>query len=267
MSGRFCALFGLIVASIAQSATAAPLQPNSKWHVDYDEAQCTATRNYGTDDKPLLLVLKPSPYGGSIRLLLISAGASTEPARQLEASVQFDGQPRIETTALKYSGGQRTVRSINLPMADVKAQQNAKTISIASAGSDYSFALSDVPPLLGALEKCRVALLEFWKADRTDRIRQEARPLRRLADLYSPRDYPRAAVRDDNQGTVSLSLLVDATGKVMDCSIDSSTGAARLDQMSCYILQNRATFRPALDKDGKPARSIYNQRISWKIRR
>jgi TonB family protein len=257
----------VIAATSTPASAAEPLQPTSKWNVDYDTAQCTAARNYGTEDKPLLLILKPSPFGGVMRLLVVRKGRFSWPATEIRATLRFDEQAPSKANALKFSSEDKrlTVYSVNLPMEDFKARQLAKSISLTTDGLDVTFALDFVPALLKELEKCRADLLEMYNSDQS-RAGQVATPIKPLAKIYSPGDYPTDAVRKEDQGTVDLSLLIDETGKVVDCSVHSTAGVATLDTMSCYVIQQRAKFRPAIGTDGKPVRSVFFQRIRWEFR-
>lgn len=203
-----------------------------------------------------------------MRLLVVRKGGFSSLAQELDAWVQFDGEARMPMKALKFSSIDRkmTIYSVNLPMEEFQARQLAKSVSIQADGSHRTFALEFIPPLLKELEKCRADLLQIYNADRS-KIREGARPVKPLSEIYSPEDYPSAALQKEDQGTVAISLLVDETGKVVDCSVDSSAGVATLDTMSCYLIQERAKFTPAIGIDGKPHRSTFNQRIKWRLRR
>ena len=72
MIGRVTAL-AAVFANTAASA-AEPLQPTAKWVVNFDAAQCVASRNYGTADKPLFLVLKAPPIGDVLQIGIIRNG-------------------------------------------------------------------------------------------------------------------------------------------------------------------------------------------------
>lgn len=255
-----------LVAISTGSPAAEPLQPTSKWNVDYDVAQCTAARNYGTEESPLLLILKPSPFGGIMRVLVLRKGAYSKYARPIKAWVQFDDQAEIRAGALKYGSKDRkfTIYSANLPIEEVNAHHLAKSLSLTAEGTSRTFKLDSVPVLLKELEKCRVDLLRMYNADGS-RIRQEAMAVKPLQQIYSPEDYPSDAMQGENQGTSAISLLIDETGKVVDCSVNGSAGTATLDLMSCYIIQERASFKPAIGTDGKPARSLWTQRITWRL--
>ncbi len=256
-----------LIAAVPIAASAEPLQPTSKWNVDYGVAQCTAARNYGTESEPLYVIMKPSPFGGVMRLLFARKGEFLSPASEQYASLRFDDQPAMKVKALKFSSPDRklTVYSVNLPTEKFRVRHAAKAVGITTKGLDERFALDSIAPLLNELERCRTDLLQLYNADRL-KIREIAQPVEPLSSLYSAEDYPSDALSRYGQGKVEFSLLVDETGKVQDCSVDTSAGDATLDTMSCYVIQERAKFRPAVSMDGMPVKSIYNQQILWEIR-
>ena len=81
-------------------AGAEPRQPTGPWHVDYDTAQCVAMRNYGTEAKPLKFVLKPSPNGSVMRILVIRKGSAE--VEQAPATLRF-GAKQLKTNLLGMS--------------------------------------------------------------------------------------------------------------------------------------------------------------------
>lgn len=78
-------------------------------------------------------------------------------------------------------------------------------------------------------------------------------------------DYPAAAIRAYEYGTVGFKLNVDATGKVTGCTIIASSGSALLDSTACRVLSARARFEPAVDQQGKAIPSIYQNRFRWEL--
>jgi TonB family protein len=260
-------LAAVLIAAVSSAAPAeVPLQPTSKWNVDYDVAQCTASRNYGTEAEPLALILKPSPFGRVMRVLVVKEGRVLGAANEVQASVQFDNLPSVRTDAMRSSSKDRnlTVYSFNMPMDRFKAGQDARTITVSARGLSKTFAVSSIPALLTELEKCRLNLLEHYNASGSG-IRNPATPLNPLTSIFSAEDYPMTALTGSDQGRVNVSVLVDEKGQVRDCSIDGSAGAATLDAISCYLIQKRASFNPATGADGKPVRSVYVQRVNWRI--
>lgn len=87
-----------------------------------------------------------------------------------------------------------------------------------------------------------------------------------LRTLFSADDYPAAAARLGEQGTVQVELAVNESGKVTHCTIIQSSGHPSLDNATCVILQRRARFIPAQDVDGRsvPDR-VTTPPITWRL--
>ena len=86
-----------------------------------------------------------------------------------------------------------------------------------------------------------------------------------LPALFSADDYPQAALRRSEQGTVAFTLSIDRRGRVERCDIATSSGSDDLDRATCSILQRRARFTPARDADGRAVADITNGRIRWQL--
>ena len=83
--------------------------------------------------------------------------------------------------------------------------------------------------------------------------------------LPSHDDYPADAQRNDEQGTVGVSLSIGTDGRVSGCSVTSSSGSRSLDNATCRILRSRARFTPAKLSNGQATTDTYNQRITWRL--
>jgi TonB family protein len=81
----------------------------------------------------------------------------------------------------------------------------------------------------------------------------------------SDQDYPAAAIRAGESGTVAIRLDVDAQGRVTGCTVTASSGSATLDSTTCRIMQTRGHFRPARDGGGKEVASTWSTRITWRL--
>jgi TonB family protein len=79
-------------------------------------------------------------------------------------------------------------------------------------------------------------------------------------------DYPEAAARAGQQGTVAWELAVDAGGGVTGCTITAGSGSAVLDAETCRLLMGRARFLPARDGSGAPEASTARGRMTWRLR-
>jgi protein TonB len=86
-----------------------------------------------------------------------------------------------------------------------------------------------------------------------------------LVSLISSDDYPNAALRNEEQGVVTVALDIDPKGNVSACTVTGSSGSDSLDTTTCRLMIERAHFTPAHDRRGRPVRDTYSQTITWRI--
>jgi TonB family protein len=262
MIGLFLAL-----AAVADAPTPEIRQPTGKWVVDFDLAQCTATRNYGTAKDPLYLVLKQPPLGDVIQLALVQRHTNPDP-EQLNGQVTFDAHhpSSVSVLAFRRTGSKLRSNLINLSSDQFAEAKLATTIRVKIGRTDERLALTDFGKLLKVMDECVVDLRKVWHAmpDGDSQLTQRAQA--DLQRLFDARDYPIQAARGGMSGTVAVVMLVDERGRVADCTFVGTSGAAVLDAQTCAILKERAKFTPAVGTDGKPAKDAFIQRITWLLR-
>lgn len=78
-------------------------------------------------------------------------------------------------------------------------------------------------------------------------------------------DYPPAALRAHEQGTVAMELTIDPTGRVEKCTVSSSSGSAILDAASCSLVQRRGRYTPATNSSGAPTQSMDKVTFRWSL--
>ena len=67
------------------------------------------------------------------------------------------------------------------------------------------------------------------------------------------RDYPDEVSRYwPRGGAVFIAVRVLPNGRATDCKINRSIGIPAIDQWTCKLVEERATFRPATDASGRP---------------
>jgi len=266
-------LLTMIGASTAAATTAIaaeePRKPTARWIVNYDDAQCVATRNYGTEDKPLILAFKPSAMGSVMRIMMIRKGSAAE-AEQRPAILQFGEGPPIAVNALAYGDRQtrQFMASMNVPMTTFTANRRAAALKVKGGTFDERLAVPGLVGIAAAFDDCLANLRQVWNVGGVpaSRLKEPARPLQPLGNLFRSASYPIRAIQEQNTGSVSVTMLIDEAGKVRDCMVEETSGYPTLDTMSCYMISEHAKFAPAVGLDGKPAKSASFQRISWKIR-
>jgi TonB family protein len=264
----------LVSATFAAAAPPAAMlrSPTANWVVDFDESQCIASRNYGTSAEPWLLGLKAPLRGDVMQVMVVRPGVGAAFSDQHITVMTLDNAQVLRTSALSLSIPEKKQHLLRMILSSDQFDRFAKAsaVSIDVRGQlRQTIALKDMPALTKVMADCVAGLRKHWNAGLTagtpsPSLRQEATG--DLRGLFSSKDYPDVGILDDSQGSSSVVLLVDETGKVADCTITASSGSAALDGQACYAITTRAKFKPAIGVDGKPAKSVFLQQISWRMR-
>ncbi|MFZ6692860.1 energy transducer TonB [Undibacterium sp. SXout20W] len=78
-----------------------------------------------------------------------------------------------------------------------------------------------------------------------------------------PPKYPKAALMNEETGTVGMGFLVGADGKVVESKVEKSSGSKSLDKAALTAL-SQCKFKPGT-KDGKPDQSWAKVDFVWKL--
>jgi len=261
-----CLIAGLALLSSPASAEPELLKPTGKWVIDYDASQCMATRAYGSEAKPLYLVIKPSPTSNVVQLALVRNGFQ-QTAIQTEATIRMEGQPAAKVTLLEYGVQKKLVKLVNLSQEQAAALGTNGALRLDYRGARIRLDTGPLARVMKELADCRVDLREYWNAteQRQSVLRQHVTLAVPVNRLFSSGDYPAQAIRERDSGTTSVVVLVDEKGAVADCMIDETSGIATLDAMTCIVIRERAKFQPAIGADGKPVRGAFTQRVRWEM--
>lgn len=76
-------------------------------------------------------------------------------------------------------------------------------------------------------------------------------------------DYPKASLMNEEQGTVSMSFLVNADGSVAESKLDKTSGFKNLDKAALKSIAG-CKFKPGT-KDGAPAQTWTKVDYAWKL--
>ena len=77
--------------------------------------------------------------------------------------------------------------------------------------------------------------------------------------------YPPRALAAGEQGLVRFRAEVDAKGNVLACKVIGGSGFQRLDNETCDLIVNHATFKPTLDTAGKAREAVHEGIVNWRI--
>jgi len=92
-----------------------------------------------------------------------------------------------------------------------------------------------------------------------------AAPERNWRNWITTDDYPTAALRQEIQGTVIISVVIGTDGRVRSCLVTQSSGSKLLDDATCRLYTQRARFTPARDADGHAIAAQRTDRYRWQI--
>lgn len=264
----YVALTSAAVVLSCAAAFAEPLHATGKWDLDYGQTECTASRPYGTPADPITLAIRQSPNGESYEILVARRYRVSEPATEEQGSVDFGNGP-IKAWALFYQTAGKTldVHQLRISAAEMAQARSANSIALHISGSsDYLFEVALMPQLLDGLQACTRDLKRYWNMDggKAGAIAKASRG--DLRSIFSADDYPWEAISWGQEGKGDYLLLIDERGKVAGCQVLTPTSVPILDAMGCVVIEQRAKFTPAEDKDGKPVRSTYvTPPIKWEL--
>ena len=112
--------------------------------------------------------------------------------------------------------------------------------------------------MFSALIGLALAATNFSTAD-------EIRPVQSKNGEFIFRQYPPRARAAGEQGTVKFRAEVDAKGNVMSCKVVGSSGYRRLDDETCEMIIDHATFKPTLDGEGRAREAIHDGLVNWRL--
>lgn len=76
-------------------------------------------------------------------------------------------------------------------------------------------------------------------------------------------EYPKTALMNEEQGTVSMMFLVSADGKVLESKLDKTSGFKSLDKAAISAV-SACKFKPG-SKDGKPDTTWTKVEYNWSL--
>jgi TonB family protein len=249
-------------------ASARTLQAVGPWDLDYGQAQCIASRDYGDAAKPTTLAIRQSPNGETYEILLARRSPAPDFAEELQGSVDF-GRGPIKAWLLHYrtKTGKLDIYQFRISAAEMAQARSAAAVTLHLEGMpDLAFELALMPQLLDGLGTCTADLKRYWNADgeKNGLIIKPARG--DLRDVFRSDDYPAEALNRGQEGRAQYLLLVDEKGKVAGCQVLLASGVPVLDAMGCAVIQTRARFTPAFDRTGKPVRSmVVTPPVQWQF--
>lgn len=258
-SGRvFVALAALSLCT--SPSTARVVQPTGKWVIDYATTQCTASREFGGPDSPVIFGIIPMPNEQGYELIIAAKGFGADPAVEMSGLFGFGGFAEEPTKiwVINFKAGTKlSGYRFHLTAQQIDKARSASSIWVRVPTNKFNVTipLNSVGNVLQALHSCLVDLQQYWNSNGEKIGRIAVPPKGDLRSIFTGSDYPQEALERNQEGGAQYLLLVDETGKVAGCHLIQPSAIPAIDIMGCQVIKERAKFRPALDKQGKPTRS------------
>lgn len=273
---RILATFFFICGPLSLASTARAQQPSAQspqWIADWGERRCALMRSV-PGDPPLTFSLRIIPGNPFPELLLVNPAWRQDP---------FPGTMPVRLVLLP--GGEQVVGQGSVSHLEETGPRVLEVNEIPADFSDKLSAASAISIRIGrrelarvptpqaaaavhALRECNDALLRAWGVDPAAiaALRNCPRPTM-TGRWFSSEDYPRTALRSATSGLVTFRYSVAADGRVTDCAIVASSGNSDLDATTCRLFRRRATFLPAIGRDGQPTAATMVMSVTWIVPR
>lgn len=279
---KFAVILAIFTGSVAFAAEPDPvvLEPANNWELNYASERCRLTRTFGTGKSAIDLTLERFEPGVQFRLILGGLPLRNH-LRATRATLHFG--PSEAAQELNFTGatGGGSVPlwifrgSTRIAAAQVADEDDIRFITPEREAAvkfieidrplakTHRLQTGSMGPAFAALRKCTDDVLTHWGFDvaKHKTMTRRPTPTSSPGDWVTAADYPTPAVRARVSGLVEFRLDVDEEGKATACHIQKTVRTIGFDDAVCAALMKRASFKPALDADGKPMRSYWRNTV------
>ena len=86
---------------------------------------------------------------------------------------------------------------------------------------------------------------------------------RRTGGRLAFADLPADALQPGQEAVVGVRYTVEPSGRVSACRAEQPSGYPPIDALTCRLIRERFVYRPAMDRDRNPVRSVIVETHSW----
>lgn len=269
----------------------AVLEPTSPWAATYEDGRCRLSRMFSGPDGPHPLIFEQTAPGSKFRMAMAGSRVADmnafRPARlsfgpegtesdqdiAKERSAEFGAVVFLKDIDFAPSAPKADDQGADLRFTamdtaiDTAAAAPLRSVSLVQGARKLTFKTGPLAAPLDVLNACTGHILETWGID-PEAQRSASRKATLQNDIKVARAiqerYPRQAVIEGRGGVVGVAVLVDQTGAPTECKITDDSGDRDMNGLGCEFLM-KAKFDPALDADGKPIKSFWVTRITYRL--
>jgi TonB family protein len=257
---------GLAALSLPVASPAAPLSPSGPWIVESTASMCVVQRSFGSGEEAAQIEFRPGRFSQGMRLVLSRQGGEKANLRgSAELFLDGGGSITIPFSQSRAAKGNGRILVIDLDKSELGQVRLTSQLRIKAGTYDATLAPAEIDAAMKSLELCEKDHLvrDGMSPATIDAIETYAESDGDFLSLFGPDDYPIAAIRNFEQGSVGVRYRVTKEGKARDCKVLESSGSARLDARTCAIISRRGKFLPSRSKTGEPIESIMYSQVDW----
>ncbi len=299
MTKSFVAFWILFAVTMAPPVAAAPqtpliLKPSSKWHVDYGDEKYRLVRQFGEGKQTVSLIMDRFTPTDSFRLT-ISGQVVKILVVKGDADIQFGPNEQKQQLAFLNGNLGQNPALVFTRSARIAPPSATETLEMKNAEDDEAVLLRPISedrqkavlylrvgkPLrkpvvletgsmrgpLAALDTCIDNLLISWGVDveKHKTLSKQAKPLQSPGKWIVSSDYPSNMLSAGQPALVNFRLNIGKDGSPTACHIQGTTRPKEFDNAVCKSMMRRARFSPALDAQGQPLASYYQNNVYFRI--
>lgn len=258
----------MILASIAAIVLAqtAPLQPSSKWNVDYGKDMCTVGRSFGDDG--ITFGFRPDGFAGQGGMLvLLQPAKSGARFHEFSQSIEVaDGADPIKVSAKSHYIRERRSRVVTMVVnaEELGRLKTAESFAVPISGRQrIALAPGNFAAALAALDKCSDDLMGTHGVPMAEIAQATVRTTARRPERWFT--YPSSSQMFGAEGRIVTLIAVSDQGKPTDCRILSQNAEHILAKSSCETIMRQGDFEPARNRGGEAIRSWTTMTITYQI--
>lgn len=286
VSKYFCGLL-LVVAQASPAHAAArviDMAPAGKWVLDYNATSCKLVRSFAAGGQNIIAQFNAYGRASTFELRLSGkplrmshsrnvglAFGKEAPARKVKAGVGQIGQDEMpmlfmgtQGLLLPPAGSDKRVPVETSP--EQEAQIDSLTLTL-PGGKAYRLNTGPMAEPMAAIRTCVDDLVRSWGLDPVElsRIVTPSEPIGNIGKWFSYADYPSEMLDKEINSNVDFAMVIGRSGEVENCYLQSVTDDPAFGKLVCAKLRERAKFMPARDAAGQAVRSLYRNRVAWRV--
>lgn len=279
--GTYAAIFAM--AAIPRpllASTPEMLSSRTAWIVHYADDSCRLGREFGAEGEKIMVMLDQFAPGDVYHITLAGKGTERLGKTGSDADMGFGPELALQKQVGLMRGTNTAGEPVVVlgpldllnrdsegahPPATAAEVAKIRELRIRRKSEDLTFRLGTMTSALAGMRTCTADLVKLWGLDpvQQQNLASLPAPLTSPSKWLKSSDYPKKALRKNEQALVSFRLMIDASGTPTLCRIQVATQSPEFKELTCELLMKRARFEPARDRSGTAVPSYHVNTVRW----